>query len=292
MVYLLDDSDIEVVGQIEEKLLDMGTAILPILEDQWHRENLTDMHHKKIFEILHKIKSKTILEEIKEWKVSQNQSALYGAFLIAKAIHPTLEYKTIEAFIEEVRMDVWLQIQPHLSAWERVRILNDVLFTKFGFAGDRENYHGVDNSLIHKVISNKKGNPISLSIIYFSVAQRLNLPIFGVNLPQHFVLAFMPSDFDESTGDFSEKYKLNKEDFIGEPLFYIDAFSEGLPFDKTRLEEFLKEVKIKPQEQFYYPCTNIAILQRVVRNLLYSLEQQKDDKKFELLAEIKEILDH
>ena len=286
MLYLLDDNDIEVVEQIESKLLDMGSAILPILEEQWHKENLTALHHEKIFDLLSKIKTRTILEEILNWKNNENNSALEGAILISKAFYPNYDYTLIDKEIESIRMDTWLQYQNTLSAWEKVRVLNDVFFTKYGYKGDRENYHSADNSMIHKVIENKKGNPISLSILYFTVAQKLNLPIFGVNLPQHFVMAFMPSLFDESTGDFSKKYQLNKDDYVGDPLFYIDAFSEGLPFDKDRLNTFLKEVKVEPNDNYYEPCSNLEIVQRIARNLKFSLTQKSDTKRLLLLDEI------
>jgi regulator of sirC expression with transglutaminase-like and TPR domain len=290
MLYLLDDTDVEIVDQIENKLLDMGSSILPILEEHWQSDNLTVLHHERIFSILHKIKSSKILEEIVNWKSQADSTVIKGAFLIAKAFNPNVEYKSIENEIESLRMDVWIQLQNNLSAWERIRVLNDVFFQKYKYQGNREDYHSKNNSLIDEVIKNKKGSPVSLSILYLSVAQRLNLPVFGVNLPQHFVMAFMPSDFEESTGDFSEKYELNKEDFIGEPLFYIDAFSEGLPFDKDRLETFLEEVKIKPQSQFYYPCNNLEIIQRIVRNLKYSFNQKGDEEKIELIEKISLIL--
>lgn len=290
MLYLLDDTDIEVVDQIESKLLDMGSAVLPFLEEQWHSDNLSSIHHNKIYEILHKIKSTKILDEILEWKNDKTGTAIRGAYLIAKAFDPSIDYTLIEKEIESIRMDAWLQFQNSLSAWERIRVLNDTFFLKYKYQGDRENYHSSNNSFLNNVIDNKKGNPISLSILYLTIAQRLNLPVFGVNLPQHFVMAFMPSDFEESTGDFSKKFELDKDDFIGEPLFYIDAFSEGLPFDKERLETFLEEVKIKPQQQFYYPCSNLEIIQRIIRNLKFSLSQNGDKKQIKLIEELGKIL--
>jgi hypothetical protein len=286
MIYLLDDNDQEVVQQIENQLLELGTPVIPILEDQWNRENLTALHHERIYELMDKIRLSSSLGEIEKWKNDESNDILEGCFILSRIFFPEVELETIEKEIEQIRLDVWLQMSNTLSAWERVRILNDVFFVKFKYKGDRDNYHEPENSFIHKVIERKKGNPISLSVLYLSVAQRLNLPIFGVNLPQHFVLAFMPSDFDESTGDFSQKFEMNYKSFPGEPLFYLDVFSEGLPFDRDRVNSFLKEVNIEPREQYYHPCSNVEILKRVVRNLIHSYEQKEKPKKLELLNNI------
>ena len=47
------------------------------------------------------------------------------------------------------------------------------------------------NGFIDQVIERRKGLPISLSLVAMFIARRLQLPAFGVNMPIHFMLAFV-----------------------------------------------------------------------------------------------------
>lgn len=63
-----------------------------------------------------------------------------------------------------------------------------------GFDGDAESYHDPDNALLTRVLDRKRGLPITLSILYASVARRLQVPAYVVNLPGHVVTAVAGSD--------------------------------------------------------------------------------------------------
>ena len=58
------------------------------------------------------------------------------------------------------------------------------------FTGNKKNYHSPQNSYLNTVLETKKGNPLSLSILYQVLAESLEIPIKGVNLPNHFILAY------------------------------------------------------------------------------------------------------
>jgi len=49
-------------------------------------------------------------------------------------------------------------------------------------------YYNAHNSLIHKVLEKKKGNPITISVIYIAVARRLGVTLNGINAPRHFLV--------------------------------------------------------------------------------------------------------
>lgn len=58
-----------------------------------------------------------------------------------------------------------------------------------GFRGDRENYDDPGNSMLDVVLTKRTGLPILLSVVYIEVARRAEIPIGGVGLPGHFVVA-------------------------------------------------------------------------------------------------------
>ncbi len=69
-----------------------------------------------------------------------------------------------------------------------IKIINEFLFDELGFeyvqTGNLEDLH------LNKVIDRRIGNCVGLSILYLSIAERLGLPLFGVNVPEHIFVRY------------------------------------------------------------------------------------------------------
>ena len=65
--------------------------------------------------------------------------------------------------------------------------LHDVLFDEEGFQGNTDDYYNVNNSYLPVVLQSKQGLPITLSLLYKAVAERLGLKVWGIGLPGHFI---------------------------------------------------------------------------------------------------------
>ena len=65
---------------------------------------------------------------------------------------------------------------------------NLVLYEVEGLAGNAEDYSNPDNSYINAVLESGQGIPISLSLLYCTVLQRLGVVLLPVNIPGHFLL--------------------------------------------------------------------------------------------------------
>ena len=158
---------------------------------------------------------------------------------------------------------------------EQVIVINNVLYNDYKFKGDKTDYHNPDNSSFIKMMENKKGNPLLLSILYLEMVNRLNLPISGVNLPNHFILGYLDGDCNKSIIS-SNNFGI---------LFYINPFSKGHILQHNEIDEFLLELKLDQKPKYYSPCDNIAIIKRLITNLIYSYsklankEKVKDFKK-------------
>jgi regulator of sirC expression with transglutaminase-like and TPR domain len=151
-----------------------------------------------------------------------------------------------------------------------------VFFEQQGFHGDSNQYHFTDNSFINRVLERKSGNPIRLSAVYIAIAQSLGLPVFGVNLPQHFVVGFCKL---KEGYEGSRNMKLLGNDEIEKTMFYINPYSKGQIFTKENVDAFLKVVNVTPQKQFYDPCGVKDIIKRMLRNLHFSYGEIKDHEK-------------
>ena len=71
-----------------------------------------------------------------------------------------------------------------------VEAARDYLFGELGFHGNEEDYFNPRNSCLNEVLAQRTGIPISLSVFYMEISRRLAMPVFGVNLPRHFILQY------------------------------------------------------------------------------------------------------
>lgn len=288
MVMLLDDTDEEVVRLIEERILSLGEEVIPMLEDQWgHEFSMT--HQERLEYLIHKIQFETTLAMLREWIESEEQDLFEGYYILTRYRYPHIDKQELSNKIEKIKLDAWLEMHYDLTALEKVRILNHVFYEVNGFKGNTTDYHSPTNSYFNTVLEQKQGNPISLAIIYSIVAQRLGVPIFGVNLPQHFVLGYLfDKELDETTP--TDRNKMVKEGTLDQVMFYINPFNKGLVFAKTNIDEFIRQLRIKPVESFFLPCNNVEILKRVIRNLAGSYTRRKELNHLSELAILMETL--
>jgi len=79
-------------------------------------------------------------------------------------------------------------IHPEAATFEQAEALSDFLFQQDAFRGNAAQYSDPRNSFLNEVLNRRLGIPISLSILYVAVAQRLGLKAEGVGLPGHFIV--------------------------------------------------------------------------------------------------------
>jgi regulator of sirC expression with transglutaminase-like and TPR domain len=284
LLFLLDDTDSEVVDLVEKKLLSYGINVLPLIVGE-----LTDINDKNVIdltaEVVNKINYQHLLVEFKEWYDLPEKDLLHGVYLISKFKYPMLEKSFLIERIEKIKFNAWLDMRHDITAEEKVKILNDTFYDLHKFSGNVEDYKSSSNSFINEVLETKKGNPIMLCIIYMLVAQQLNLPVFGINLPQHFMLAFLEEDrLDLKNFDFKSDKKLNAEN--RQVLFYINVFHKGGIYTQKSLEQFIEQIKIPANVLYYLPCDNLTIVKRVLRNLAASYKHEEEIVKFNQVLEI------
>lgn len=288
ILYLLDDPDEDVANAVEEKLYNEGSSIIPILEEYW-TGNADPLRAYRIENIIRSIQTRELKQDFQNWIESPDRDLLQACILVARIQYPGLNRDAIYAHIEKVRLDVWMAMYSAGNPIDRVQILNHILFERYGLKGNQESYHAPDNSFINRVIETRSGNPISLCNIYAIIAQRLGLPVFGVNLPQHFVLAWCEDSNPGSQVSFQAKLGLKPSDF-GKVLFYINPFSNGQVFLRKNIDEFLNTIKVETKEEFYVPCDNLEIVRRMLRNLHFSYAENQNNEKRNLIEEYMKIV--
>jgi regulator of sirC expression with transglutaminase-like and TPR domain len=261
LISLLDDPDNHIFEKIQEKIYTYGVDAIPILESAW--ENAFDnVIQERIDVILHKLQFDSIYSGLKEWANKGYQDLLKGFLLITRHQYPDLDEDKIRRQLQHIKQDIWLEINNDLTSLEKVKVINNILFDIHKFSGNKSNISAPQNSHINTVLETKKGNPLSLGMIYIIISHKLDLPVYGVNLPQHFILAYLNEIMEGSEQIINEK----------DILFYINPFNKGAIFTRREIDQYIKQLKVKPEKSYYYPCNNRTILQRLISNLLYSYE--------------------
>jgi len=264
LVSLLDDDDREVSSHVEQQIVSIGSEIIPFLEDHWE-QSFDPNVQRRIENIIHNLQFKLLKNRLMIWSESEDQDLIEGMWLVATYLYPDFELNELRKDIEQIYYDAWTEFKDDLGPVDQIKILNAVLFSKLKFRANTKNFHSPGNSMINVVMESKRGNPISLCTIYMLIAQKLGMPVRGVNLPNMFILCYKT---DEMT-------------------IYINAFNRGLIFTREDIDHYLKNLNINPDPKFYEPCGNVEFVKRSFRNLIMCFERLGEHEKSE---EIKVLL--
>lgn len=249
LISLLDDPDTEIYQALEDKLITCGPEVIPLLEESWE-ESFDILLQGRVEQIIHKIQFNEVQSDLQLWKMNNQDDLLAGLLIVNRYQYPNLGEEEVYSKLAEIKRSAWYHLMYEMSPLEKVKLLNNILFREFGLSGNTSDYHAPQNSFINKVLETKKGNPISLACIYSIIAQRLDIPIYGINLPKHFVLAYM------------------NEENHQEVQFYINVFNRGQVMREEDILSFLQQLNLPPSDDYIKPCSNLAIIKRVLRNLV------------------------
>lgn len=282
LIALMDDPDEQVYAHVRDRVLEIGPEAIQQLQTSWEESDLGLLFQSRIENLIHEIQFEACKTDLTTWYASSSKDLLKGALIVAKYQYPGLDEKVILDYIERMRRDCWLEINPNMTAFEAVRIINKVIFEQYGFVGNSKNYNSSNNSYINTVIESRKGNPLSLSLIYSIIAQKLELPIYGVNLPNHFILAYMDNNGTNLFMSNGNEYGV---------LFYINTFSKGSIFQKEDIQQFLQSIQVTPEACHFQPCSNSDIIRRMLTNLIAAFQQVGSHEKVNELCELRSLLD-
>jgi regulator of sirC expression with transglutaminase-like and TPR domain len=270
IISLLDDEDERAYKLLENEVISIGAKALPFLKDALD-ESLNDLKTTRLNLLFRQINLSKTIEDLSKWRNSENKNLYEALLIISKFQYPNLDVDKISKIINKLRQDAWLEVNDNLTALEKIRVLNNIFFKKHGFKGDTKNYYAAENSFINDVLINKKGNPLMLSAIYSIIGQSIDIPLYGVNLPSHFLVAY--------TDKF---YNLNSESIeVENILFYINPFGQGDIHNIVELRKFLTNLKLESNDKFLVPCDNEIIVKRSLANLINIYKHSSENQLLE-----------
>ena len=138
LIYLLDDTDTEVVEQIQGKILSYGYDALPFLEEAAMDDGEV-LRLERLNFLIQELKKTLIVRDLKNWR-DTNQDNLLDALLILERIEfPHVDAQTIQNKLDKIRLDAWLEFKYDLTSFEQIKVLNYVFFKVHKFKGNEDN---------------------------------------------------------------------------------------------------------------------------------------------------------
>ena len=276
LISLIDEPDEEIFRTIRDRIFAHGKEAVPVLEHLWENTFDPTIQHR-IEDLIHVIQFENLKKEMNEWSQFGHHDLLQGALLVTKFQYPDLDEDAIIKKIGAFSQDVWLELNQNLTGLEKIKVINHILFDIHKLSGNLTNINSADNFYINSLLESKKGSPLILGIIYISISQSLRIPVYGVDLPRHFVLAY------------TDEILISQRDIPeGDVLFYINPFNKGAVFTKNEIELFIKQLKLERKDSYFVPCDNKTIIRRMMNELIFIYEQSgnpgKKDEMKELLG--------
>ncbi|HEX5105899.1 MAG TPA: transglutaminase family protein [Pirellulaceae bacterium] len=178
---------------------------------------------------------------------------LRSALTVARLDEEDLEVEAYARHVERMADEIQKKLPANATEGQKVSALNDYLFKDNGFHGSRTDYYHRANSYLSRVIDDREGLPITLSVLYLELGSRLGLKIEGVGLPAHFVVRHVPAEGDSQL---------------------IDVFEGGEFLSREDAEKRIRTLTGEPPlESHFAAVTERQILMRILTNLIGNAQQ-------------------
>ena len=256
LLNLLDDSNSEIYNSVKVELLNCGSEIIEFIDEYSKTATFKDRYD----EIEAELRFSKIIEFLNINDFSKIETLEEFCFLL-----PEIEYSDIDRNyyadkLNLISIEIKDRIATTADPFEKLKRIIDYIFKELKYSGNTENYYELDNNFISSVVDRKKGNPITLSLLFIFICNRLNVPIKGIGLPGHFITLF----------NF-EKMEI-----------YIDPFNFGNLLNLEECKQIVQKNGYAYSDEIMMPISNKKIIERIFRNLTYYFEKIENKNKSQL----------
>ena len=266
---LIDDPDEEVFDTVTDRIISIGRAIIPNLENL--QENTSsESVQERIALIIHKLHFRDLVAEFEEWK-NGSADLLQGALLFCKYTYPEFSPVATLQEIEKIRRNIWLELNSYLTPLEQANVVSGILFSYYNLKGGEVNYAASEEFLINKVLENKYGNAISNGILYLSLCEMLDIPTRVINIPKQFILAYFDSPYSFLEPAVPKDSKIH---------FYIDPLN-GQVYSQSDVDNYFKRIAVPPTPFYFKPLNNVMIIRFLLEEFssCYTKEAELNKKQ-------------
>ncbi len=187
------------------------------------------------------------------------------------------EHAMLDASVDEVQVQLEQfanDVRSRVKSTEPNAVLanlHELLFDELRFQGDATNYYHARNSYLPVVIQSRRGIPITLTLVYKAVAERLGLKVNGLNSPAHFLA----------------------EVIAGNDRMIIDPFRGGTMLTREEARGYIEQLIRQPipdSAEMFPVATHHAWLARILRNLQNVFSMQQNERDMKAMWELEQLL--
>jgi regulator of sirC expression with transglutaminase-like and TPR domain len=267
LFHLIDDPDENVFGPVSERIVSFGKGIIPNLENLWENSP-AEAVQERIELLIHRLHYRDLTEEFNYWNKQPEQDLLNGAALVAKYQYPELIMTGVYAEVEKMRRNIWLELNSYLTPLEQTNVITTILYNYYHLKGTEINYSEPNEFLMNRVLESKRGNSIANGIIYTILAELLNVPIYAINLPRQFILAYFDVDYNWQAPE-NPAHKIQ---------FYIDP-ATGHVFTHKDVETYLNRIGVSATPSYFKPLSKKRIIQHLLQEFAKCFGDNKNQYK-------------
>lgn len=280
LLQLIDDPDTEVFDTVAEKLLNYGPEIIPNLEQLW--EVTVDTNTQERIEMLiHRVHFQNLQKELYEWAQAKKPELLRGAILVAKYQFPEMNVPSILTQFDQIRRNIWLELNNYLTPLEQVNIFNSILFNYYKLNGHELTEREPKYFFINQVLESKQGNAYSLGVLYLALCELLDIPIFAIELPRQFVFAYIDT--------LHHFYSLDDAP-VQQIQFFVDPMN-GMVYTQNDVDVYLKKINASSdKEQYFKPIDARRVIYKMLEELALCYRYKREDDKANEIQQLMNIL--
>lgn len=257
LLQLVDDPDQEVFDVVSQKILGYGAVVIPHLEQLWEFSD-SELAQSRIEDLIHQSYYQQLQTELIHWAQQEKPSILDAALLIAKYRYPEMDKENILHQFELMRRNVWLELNNFLSPLEQINIINGILFNFFKLQGHELTTHEPNHYFLNETIETRQGNAFTIGILYMTLCEMLDVPIFAVDIPNQFVMAYF--DHVYSFDDAQEQQAISQLHFFVDP-------TNGMVYNRNDIIMYLKKNGKLEQYEKLQPIDSRSFIALMLENL-------------------------
>lgn len=279
LLKLIDDPDDEVFNTVSEKIIHYGKSIIPNLEDLW--ENTSDEQlQERIEQLIHRVNFEDLQAELLEWSQSKRPELLKGAIIVAKYQFPDLNVPALLAHFDQIRRNIWLELNNYLTPLEQVNIFNSILYNYYKLQGHELTERDPKYFFINLLLESRQGNSYSIGVLYLALCELLDIPIFAIDLPRQFVFAYIDT--------LHHFYSIDEEG-IQQIQFFIDP-TNGMVYTQKDVSAYLSKINVTDSDEYFKPLLTKRIIYKMLEELALCYHYKKEDGKADELQDLMRIL--
>jgi hypothetical protein len=279
LLRLIDDPDDEVFDTVASKILNYGKDIIPNLEQLWE-VTADETIQERIELLIHRVHFQDLQHDFLEWSGSKRPELLRGAILVAKYQFPDLNVPALLAQFDQIRRNIWLELNNYLTPLEQVNVFNSILYNYYKLKGHELTEREPKHFFINQVLESKQGNTYTIGVIFLALCELLDIPIFAVDVPRQFIFAYI---------DTLHNFFSPDSEGIQQIQFYVDPVN-GMVYTQKDVDTYLRKINAHERESYFTPLLAKRVIFKMLEELSLCYRYKREEEKADEIQELMRLL--